>query len=204
MFETIKLMNNFWDERYSAVEYAYGENPNEFYRQELLKLKPGKILFPAEGEGRNAVYAARLGWKVTAFDTSIEGRKKAIELTIKHNVRINYLIEGYETIDLPKESFDCIVFVYAHIHSSFRNEYHRKLASFLKPGGILIMESFSKEQLFKESGGPKNIEMLYSVEDLKTDFSDFSELQVVKTETELSEGDFHRGSASVIRVLGTK
>ncbi len=197
-------MNDFWNKRYSTVEYAYGENPNEFYRQNLLKLKQGKILFPAEGEGRNAVYAARLGWNVTAFDTSTEGRKKALELSIKHNTRINYLIEAYETIDLPKESFDCIVLIFAHIHASFRTEYHRKLASFLKPGGKLIMESFSKEQLFKESGGPKNVDMLYSSEELKKDFSDFSELEVFKTETELSEGNFHRGSASVIRVLGSK
>ncbi len=197
-------MNDFWNERYSTVEYAYGENPNEFYRQQLLQLKPGKILFPAEGEGRNAVYAARLGWNVTAFDTSTEGRKKAIELSIKHNTEINYLIEAYDTIDLPKESFDCIVLIFAHIHASFRTEFHRKLASFLKPGGILIMDSFSKEQLFNESGGPKNVDMLYSSEELKKDFSDFSELEVVKIETELSEGDFHRGSASVIRVLGTK
>jgi len=197
-------MNDFWNERYSAAEYAYGEDPNEFYRKQLLKLKPGKILFPAEGEGRNAVYAARLGWKVTAFDKSTEGRKKALELASKHNIEIKYLIEGFETIELPRESFDCIVLVYAHIHASFRTEYHRKLVSFLKPGGALIMESFSKEQLFKESGGPKNIEMLYSTKDMKTDFSDFSKLEIVKTETELSEGDFHRGAASVIRVLGTK
>jgi len=197
-------MNNFWDERYSSEEFAYGEEPNTFIRQELVKLRPGKILFPAEGEGRNAVYAAKLGWEVTAFDLSIEGKRKALILSDKHNVKINYLIEGYEAINFVPESFDCIVLVFAHIHVGKRTEYHKKLASFLKPGGKLIMESFSKEQIFRDSGGPKNPEMLYSAEDMQKDFADFSDLQIEKTETELNEGPFHMGKASVIRVIATK
>lgn len=197
-------MNNFWNERYSSEEFAYGEEANVFVRQQLVKLKPGKILFPAEGEGRNAVYAATLGWEVTAFDLSVEGRKKALILSDKHNIKINYLIEGYETINFVPESFDCIVFVFAHIHIEKRTEYHNKLTSYLKPGGKLIMESFSKEQIFRNSGGPKNPEMLYSEEDMQKDFADFSDLQIEKTETELSEGPFHAGKASVIRVIATK
>lgn len=197
-------MNDFWNERYGAEEFAYGVEANSFVKQQLLKLKPGKILFPAEGEGRNAVYAASLGWKVTAFDLSTEGRKKAIQLASKHNVAISYLIDGYETVSFEKESFDCIVLVFAHIHSNKRTEYHQKLASFLKPGGKLIMESFSKEQIFRDSGGPKSPEMLYSEEDMKKDFADFQELQIEKTETQLREGLYHIGPASVIRVVATK
>ena len=197
-------MNDFWNKRYSAEDYVYGEKPNEFVKQELSQLKPGKILFAAEGEGRNAVYAAILGWQVTAFDPSTEGRKKALQLSDKHNIIINYLIKGFEEIDFKKESFDCIILIFAHIHASRRAEYHKKLASFLKPGGKLIMESFSKEQLFHSSGGPKDIEMLYSKKEMQSDFADFGELQVEKTETELNEGNFHVGYASVIRVVGTK
>ena len=197
-------MNDFWNERYSSEEFAYGEEPNAFIHQQLVKLKPGKILFPAEGEGRNAVYAASLGWQVTAFDLSTEGRKKALQLAAKHNVDIQYLIDGYETVSFAKESFDCVVLVFAHIHKNKRAEYHHKLASFLKPGGKPIMESFSKEQIFRESGGPKSPDMLYSVEDMKNDFADFSDLQIEKTDTELLEGFFHNGKASVIRVIATK
>ncbi len=197
-------MNDFWNERYGTEEFAYGEEPNSFIRQQLPKLKPGRILFPAEGEGRNAVYAASLGWEVTAFDLSTIGRKKAFQLAVKHNVDIYYLIESFESVSFEQESFDCIALVFAHIHSGKRKESHQKLASFLKPGGKLIMESFSKEQIVRESGGPKNPEMLYSVEDMQEDFADFSELQIEKAETNLNEGLFHRGSASVIRVVATK
>ena len=73
-------MNDTWvnrlNDRYSTDEYAYGEQPNNFLREELEKLKPGTILFPAEGEGCNAVFAAKLGWIVSAFDISAEGKNK--------------------------------------------------------------------------------------------------------------------------------
>ena len=69
-------MNSFWNERYSTNEYAYGTEPNEFFKSVLSKLEVGKLLLPGEGEGRNAVYAAKQGWHVTAFDTSIAGKTK--------------------------------------------------------------------------------------------------------------------------------
>lgn len=197
-------MRNFWDERYSATEYAYGEKPNSFMLEKLRQLTPGKILFPAEGEGRNAVYAATQGWEATAFDPSIEGRDKAIQLAQKHSVTIHYQIENYETVDFPKESFDCIVLIFAHIHSENREKYHKKLISFLKPGGHLILEGFNKDQISRNTGGPKNIEMLYSAEELSNDFATFANLEIKETETLLDEGKYHNGKASVIRVTGIK
>ncbi len=74
-----------WDERYSNEEYAYGEQPNNYLKEQLEKLNVGALLFPAEGEGRNAVFAAKLGWKVSAYDISMEGKKKAIQF-IKYNL----------------------------------------------------------------------------------------------------------------------
>ena len=60
-------MKEFWNSRYQEKEYAYGLEPNLFFKSELIKLIPGKALFPAEGEGRNAVFAAKSGWEVTAL-----------------------------------------------------------------------------------------------------------------------------------------
>ena len=60
-------MKEFWDDRYSKNEFAYGEQPNNYLKEQLEKLQVGRILFPAEGEGRNAVFAATLGWKVSSF-----------------------------------------------------------------------------------------------------------------------------------------
>jgi hypothetical protein len=85
-----------------------------------------------------------------------------------------------------------------------RKAYHQKLVSFLKLGGILILEGFSKHQIQRNTGGPQNIEMLFSHEELQNDFNNFSNLSITETETVLNEGTFHQGNASVIRVLGIK
>ena len=197
-------MNTFWDERFSAEAYVYGVEPNLFYKKHVDNLKPGKILFPAEGEGRNAIYAAQKGWDVTAFDPSVEGKKKAEKLAADKNVTIDYRINNYEDVQFPENSFDCLVLIFAHMHPLKRQGYHRKLISFLKPGGKLILEGFSKKQINNNTGGPPNIDMLFSKEELEKDFGSLSEVNISETESTLNEGPFHQGIASVIRVLGNK
>lgn len=197
-------MNQFWNERFDTKEYVYGTEPNQFYKEQLAKLSPGKILFPAEGEGRNAVYAATQGWQVTAFDSSSVAKTKAENLARQKNVKIDYRISDYENISFPKDSFDCLVLIYAHMHPQKRKEYHQKLASYLKPGGTLILEGFSKKQIENKSGGPRNVDMLFSEEELRNDFSFFSALYITETDIKLDEGTFHQGKASVLRAVGKK
>lgn len=197
-------MTEFWNERYATVEYAYGTEPNLFFRDNLKSISPGKILFPAEGEGRNAVFAARMGWDVTAFDVSTEGKKKAEQLAANNQVKISYLIENFENVSFPVNYYDCIVLIFAHMHPAKRKELHQKLVSFLKPGGILILEGFSKKQINNISGGPRDINMLFSKDELQSDFGFFSELTITEADYILDEGPFHQGIASVIRVKGIK
>lgn len=197
-------MSDFWNHRYSTNEYAYGEAPNEFLKNELPKLHPGKVLFPAEGEGRNAVFAATLGWDVTAFDPSSEGKRKALLLANKHNVTINYEITDYQKVSFKQEYFDCICLTYAHMPGSLRKKIHEKLTSYLKPGGRIILEGFSKEQLNKNTGGPQNQSFLFDEKELENDFSDFSVISIEKNEVNLNEGIYHQGLASIIRLKGVK
>ncbi|MBN2173017.1 MAG: class I SAM-dependent methyltransferase [Bacteroidales bacterium] len=194
----------FWDHRYAEKEFVYGTEPNNFVRDQIIKLKPGKILFPAEGEGRNAVFAAGLGFEVTAFDASAVGQQKALDLAKSSNVEINYLLRTYETIDFEKNSFDCIVLVFAHMPASTRTIYHQKILSFLKLGGTVLLQGFSKDQIFKDTGGPKDIAMLFSEDDLKQDFSELKDLRIWQEETHLQEGNYHNGLASVINLIGRK
>jgi 2-polyprenyl-3-methyl-5-hydroxy-6-metoxy-1,4-benzoquinol methylase len=197
-------MNDFWNERYATKEYAYGIEPNQFYKEQLEKLIPGKILFPAEGEGRNAVHAANKGWEVFAFDPSLEGKRKAEKLASENGVNIDYQIAGYENVHFKPHFFDCIVLIFAHTHPLKRTEIHQKLTSYLKPGGFLILEGFSKNQISYNSGGPRDVNMLFSKEELRSDFGLFSNLNIAETDIFLDEGPFHQGKASVIRVLGIK
>lgn len=197
-------MNVFWNERFASDEYAYGTSPNQFLKAQLQLLKPGKILFPAEGEGRNAVYAAELGWEVHAFDSSSEAAKKAKRLSDSRNVSIFYEISDINEIHYDEDEFDCIALIFFHLHPEYRSSFHTKMLTLLKPGGIILLEGFSKKQIERNSGGPKNFSLLYSKEELYSDFSCASTYDVREADVKLNEGSYHQGIASVIRVIAVK
>ena len=200
---------DFWNERYSREEFIYGIAPNEYLKEKLQEIKPGKILFPAEGEGRNAVYAAKMGWKPEAFDQSEVGKEKAISLAEENQTDISYTISDAENIEYPNNTFDALALIYAHFKGDRRREFHQKLATFLKPGGFLIIEGFSKfqeeyQKKYPRSGGPRNPEMLYDLEELKKDFENFEMKESTLTTITLNEGDHHKGQASVVRIFAVK
>jgi cyclopropane fatty-acyl-phospholipid synthase-like methyltransferase len=197
-------MEDFWNQRFRSNTYAYGTKPNTFLKQQLPLHKPGKALFPAEGEGRNAVFAAMQGWDVFAFDTSTEGQKKALELAQSKNVGLQYDLSSFDDYESDKESFDALILIFAHMPAINRQAFHNKLSGLLKPGGLLLLEGFSKNQLGLPSGGPKNLEMLFSKEIIHTDFSDFQRLDVEEKEIVLDEGIYHQGKAHIIRAIGKK
>ncbi|MDF1547093.1 MAG: class I SAM-dependent methyltransferase [Bacteroidales bacterium] len=197
-------MKEFWDSRYAEKEFAYGELPNSYFKQELEKLTPGKLLLPAEGEGRNAVFAAKLGWDVQAVDLSEKGKEKTLRLAAKNNVSIKYHVSNLLDYQYIKNGYDAVVLIFAHFPSEMRNIIHKKLIYSLKSGGIILMEVFSKKQITRESGGPKSIELLYDINELLLDFEDFEILEATETQTELDEGTFHRGIAEVIRIKAQK
>ncbi len=196
-------MREFWNERFGGSEYFYGKRPNEFFAEQIQKLEPGKLLLPAEGEGRNAVYAAMLGWDVTAFDYSISGQKKAMALANEHNVTIDYRI--MEAIDFkPEETYDAIALIFAHFEGEERRALFEKLEKCLRPGGHLIIEVFSKKQLGKSSGGPPVMELLYSADEISTLFPNITFGMLIETMVMLDEGGSHSGEAEIVRALGMK
>lgn len=200
---------SFWDQRYSQEKYVYGVEPNRYLESKLGSLPVGKALFIAEGEGRNAVYAARLGWDVMAFDTSKIGKNKAEALAEMNSVKIDYRVIGFEDVTYEQESFDLIVYAYTHFPENLRRQYFKKSIQWLKPGGSIILEGFTKNHINHQAqnpkaGGPRNMDMLFSLEDLKNDFSGFDWLEALETETTLSEGEGHDGLSSVVRLFGKK
>ena len=206
-------MNNTWtqrwDDRYKTEEFAYGIAPNNYLREQIEKLETGTILFPAEGEGRNAIFAAKLGWEVSAFDISEEGRNKAFLLAKNNDVSIDYQVGELETLDFHNEQFDAIALIYAHFPATIKSEIHRQLDQLLRKNGIIIFEAFSKKHLEyvtknEKVGGPKDIESLFSIEEIKADFPNYEIIELEEKEIELNEGLFHKGTGSVIRFVGRK
>ncbi|HEV2482069.1 MAG TPA: class I SAM-dependent methyltransferase [Puia sp.] len=200
---------NMWDSRYKNAEYVYGTAPNDFFRERLEKMKPGVLLMPADGEGRNGVFAAQKGWEVTSLDFSIEAKTKALQLAGEKGVSIDYVVGDLEQLDFPKEAFDAIGLIYAHFSKEKKSALHRKLSNYLKPGGTVIFEAFSKKNLRQieinpRVGGPRDIDMLFSIEEIEADFPDYEMLLLEEREVELSEGPYHAGRGSVIRFVGRK
>lgn len=204
-----KKSENMWDVRYRDEAYVYGIEPNEYLREKLEDFTPGKALFVAEGEGRNAVYTAQKGWEVSAFDTSVEGKKKATKLAKEKGVEIDYRVGNLPELGFEANGLDAIVFIFAHLPISIRADYHAILISLLKPGGIVVFEGFSKnhpayQQKYPNVGGPRMPELLFSLEEVKRDFKDFEIIELEEKEVELNEGKFHSGTGMVIRFTGRK
>ena len=169
----------------------------------------GISIFAAEGEGRNAVFAATLGWTVSAFDISVEGKQKALRLAETNNVVIDYQVGELQTLGYATEQFDAIALIYAHFPAAIKSLYHKTLDTCLRPGGFIIFEAFSKNHLDyiarnEAVGGPKEEAMLFSTDEIQSDFANYEIIELVEKEIELSEGLFHNGKGSVIRFLGRK
>ena len=198
-----------WNDRYSKEGFAYGDQPNDYLKEQLNKLIAGKILFPAEGEGRNAVFAAKLGWKVSAFDISKEGKKKALQFAQVSNVSIDYQVGELQKLNYTSNQFDAIALVYAHFPAEIKSPYHKMLTKFLCKGGAIIFEAFSKKHLDyisrdEKMGGPRDSASLFSIEEIKSDFANCEFIELEEKEIELREGAFHQGLGSVIRFVGRK
>lgn len=200
---------NRWNARYKEEAYAYGEEPNVYLKDQLTALPPGRILFGAEGEGRNAIFAATFGWTVSAFDISIEGKKKAEQLAASKGVSVDYRVGELAELGFEEASFDAIALIYAHFPPPIISSYHRLLSTYLKPGGHIILEAFGKNHLaYREKnpgiGGPPNLEALFSVEGIQADFPHFEVTELAEVVVKLKEGLYHNGEGSVVRFFGRK
>lgn len=202
-------MKEFWDERYVKDDYAYGKDPNEYLKAKLSFSKSGKILFPAEGEGRNAVFAAKNGWDVSAFDISTEAKTKALKLAKEEGVEINYQTTHSPDLPFRKEEFDAIALIYAHFPPPVRKEYFSRLKQLLKKGGKVIFEGFASrhpeyQKMNPGVGGPKTEEMLFSEKEIREAFQECDFQEFYEGEIELDEGKFHKGKGWVIRFVAEK
>ena len=197
---------NFWDQRFSEPGFKYGTEPNAFVRKQAVLLPPGsRLLLPGDGEGRNGVWLAQQGHQVTSVDMSAVGLQKAAALAAQRGVSLST-----ELVDLAHwapepDQFDAVLLVFTHLPRRIRRDAHRRLARGLKPGGRLIIEAFHPEQMCLTSGGPRDVDMLYTPEQLSDDFAGLlAALQVWQGEITLSEGPGHQGLAVVTRWVGQK
>jgi SAM-dependent methyltransferase len=192
-----------WNERYSAEEYIYGTEPNSFLMEHAGKLA-GPVLSLAEGEGRNAVYLASVGLDVLGVDSSEVGLAKARKLAESRGATIRTEVVDLASYEPAANAFGSVVSIFAHLPSEVRARLYPLVERSLKPGGVILLEAYSKEQIKRDAGGPKELDMLMSVADLENAFADVEVVLLREMEREVVEGTFHTGVASVVQFLGRK
>jgi cyclopropane fatty-acyl-phospholipid synthase-like methyltransferase len=193
----------FWNQRYSERLKVYGDKPNVFLAETLSPWKPGKLLLPAEGEGRNAQFCIEQGWCVEAFDYSEVACSKMQEC-IGESPLFSVREASLESYHCPHPRFDVIAFIFVPMHEEQLEQLLTRYASYLKPGGRIILEAFTKEQVNNSSGGPKDPAYLLS-EELVRKIQLGLQLDYCKQlETVLDEGPFHQGKAAVVRAIWVK
>lgn len=198
-------MKNLWDERFAGKAYVYGTEPNRFFASQIAKLKPGTILLPGEGEGRNAVFAASLGFVVDAIDFSEQARNKAMALAQTRQVHVRqYIVSDLLEATLPEACYEIAAEIFLHLPADARQLWHKKLIRSLCPGAVVIFEAYHLNQLNYRTGGPQHPDLLYNAEMLRRDFEGFNFLLLEETIDELNEGILHRGLSALVRMVAQK
>jgi hypothetical protein len=191
---------NFWDHNFSAPGYKYGLHPNAFLADQIPQLQvPSDVLVPGDGEGRNGVWLASQGHRVTAMDSSVVGLSKAQALASERGVRIDTIHADLTDWTPEPNSTDALVLIYLHLPPALRASAHQRLMTALRPRGLLIIEAFHPQQLDHSSGGPKDSAMLYTLDMLRQDFAGLHERLAYEGHTVLNEGPGHQGPAHVTR-----
>ena len=197
-------MKTMWDKRYGETGFAYGEEPNDFIRAMASRIPPGEVLCLGGGEGRNAVFLARQGYAVTAVDQSEVELAKARELARTHGVNIVTVAADLGEFAIKPRRYSGIGSVFLHLPAALRVQVHRASIQGLAPGGVLLMEAFAPDQLAYGTGGPREASLLYSLDDLRSDFAALRFDHIQALVRDVQEGSYHNGPASVIQICATK
>lgn len=192
-----------WDQRYNTDEFMYGIKPNTFLAEHAERLI-GPVLSLAEGEGRNAVYLASLGLDVLGVDISAVGLSKARMLAAARGTVIQTMVADLTIYTPPPQIFSSVVAIFAHLPSKDRKRLHSVVEDALKPGGIILLEGYSQIQTRYKTGGPEDLDMLFTTAGIESDFPQCEILLCREIEREVLEGRLHTGMAGVVQFIGRK
>lgn len=205
----VSAQGEFWDHKYTEPGFFFGEQPNAWLAAHRSMFKVGqRALVPGDGEGRNGVWLAELGLNVTTVDASRVGAHKATLLAAERGVTIDAQVADLTSWDWPVGAFDVVAAIYLHWPEELRTEMHERMLNALKPGGIMILEGYSRRQLVYRAagsvGGPGDPDMLFEPEDIASDFMDADIEYLDEEQVLLDEGKRHRGPSSVVRLVARR
>lgn len=194
-----------WDQRYGEPGFAYGTEPNDFLVESVDHVTPrGAVLCLAEGEGRNAVYLARRGHEVTGVDGSPVGLEKARALAEQHGVAIHTVVADLADYDLGVARWDAIISIWCHLPPALRARVHRAVVAALRPGGVVVLEAYTPDQLAYKTGGPPVAEMMMTLAGLREELAGLDFVVGREVVREVHEGKYHDGTSAVVQVVARK
>jgi SAM-dependent methyltransferase len=194
-----------WDERYAEPGWAYGTEPNDFLRDAEPTLPPaGRVLCLAEGEGRNAVFLAARGYDVTAVDQSAVGLRKAEGLARDAGVPLNTVVADLASWDLGEGAWDAIVSVWCHVPPPVRARLHAAVVRALAPGGVLVLEAYTPDNVGRGTGGPQDAGMCMTPAALRDELAGLTFDRCEALERDVREGKYHAGRSAVVQVIARK
>lgn len=199
------MQPQFWNERYADDTLAYGQAPNEFLASLANRLPPsGRALDLGAGEGRNALFLASRGLDVLAVDQSLVGMQKAQRLANERALQLNTQVADLRDFDQPPASLDVVTSIFVHLPADLRAAVHTRIASWLRTGGVFILEAYAPEQLQRNTGGPKDAALLASLDALLHELSGLRIEHKAQLIRPVVEGRFHTGEAEVIQIVAVK
>ena len=199
------LASEFWNERYQVKDYIFGIEPNDFIKEMMPPAEQGqKTYAPADGEGRNGVYLAGLGYDVTSIDVSNLAVDKAIRLANGKGVRINAMVGNAINPPFEDESVDIIIVYFMHFMPEDHEQFMAENKRLLKLGGAFIMEGYTIDQIPLTSGELKNPDMMMSADALRHTFSGYDMIVLKETKRHLNEGPRHQNEAATIQIMTGK
>jgi SAM-dependent methyltransferase len=195
-----------WETRFGTPEYLFGTTPNAFLKSQAHQLRPGqKALALADGEGRNGVWLAELGLDVLSLDFSANALKKARALAALRRVDVRFRQADLATWPWPTAELDVIVAIFIQFADPpFRQRIFQGIKTALKPGGLLLMQGYRPEQLNYRTGGPSQVENLYTRALLEDSFGDFASTEIREHDSMVDEGGGHAGMSALIDLVGRK
>lgn len=193
----------FWDQRYTGDTFVYGTEPNAFLKEHASRLE-GPILSLGEGEGRNGVFLASRGFDVLGIDLSAVALAKARKLAEAKGVSLRTETADLSVYEPEAESFGAVVSLWAHLPGALRSRLYPRVERCLKPGGLLLLEHYSEAQLQRDTGGPKDRDMLMTAEKIRREFPGLEPVLLREIERDVDEGGGHSGPSSVVQFIGKK
>ena len=196
-----------WDTRFGATDaYVFGTSPSQFLVHHAARLPSGsRLLLPADGEGRNSVYLAQLGHKVTALDISAAGQAKARLLAESAGVNVDFQLADLSGWNWPEAAYDAVVGIFFQFADpDFRTRIFDGMKKAVRPGGLMMVHGYTPKQLDYKTGGPSQIENLYTEGLLRDAFADCRIDHLKAYEAELDEGAGHKGMSALIDLIAVK